>query len=73
MTKIGDGNDFFKFRRLYELQRGQVFKLVQNGVFYRVLIKEEESILYQTLFGKIKTFNKRLEAMDIEVLFFPNR
>lgn len=72
MTNYKKDSEFFQFKRLYELNRGDVFKITIDGVFYSVLIKNESSMLIQTKYGK-RLRNYQKTDLDIEVLFYPER
>jgi hypothetical protein len=65
--------DFFKFRRLYELKRNDIFKRNLKGAFWFVLKEPDDltgHMLIQTKYGKIRT--EQITNSDIEVLYFPN-
>ena len=67
-------SDFFKFKMLYELNIGDVFKITDKGVYYTVIsISDHHSMLIQTKYGKLRSYQKTGKELEKEVLYYPDK
>jgi len=64
---------FYRFRRLHELSKGDVFKYNDKGVFYVIRSLSDSSGLIQTVYGKkLRNYQIHKTDMNKEVMVFPD-